>query len=256
MTKKKFATLLRDPVWQVIIGVIAIIVTIIIYYQGRIDEQASKILALKNQSDQQASEILALKSQLDENNIKIAALTTQLSEREAEVLALKNQRAIIASSGLLEGILSTGNAQFEWQWAGENLYGRVTLSELNGEKVVSQAKMGLIQKTLQDTILMNGQVFDLAPDTMGTFIINDDGSIEIDLTIEKKSRRTGLTSLETINGTLQQTLCYAGKVSYSGNEGSFMGDMILVNYISSLGVQVDDWFTSKQDWFETYLLDR
>ncbi|MBI5953792.1 MAG: hypothetical protein HY865_19220 [Chloroflexi bacterium] len=245
-TTKKFATFLSNPVWQgigVVIAIIAVIVAIIIsLYQSKIDQQASEILVLKNQ--------------LDESNKKITALTTQLGERDAEILSLNKRLAIIVSNGLLEGILSTGSAQFEWQWAGENLYGRFTLSDLNGKKIVSRAKMGLIQKTLQDTIVMNGLVFDLAPDTTGSFVINNDGSITLDLTVEKKSRRTESINLETINGTLQQTLCYAGRVSYSGSEGSFMGDMILVNYISSLGIQVDDWFTSKQDWFEKYLLDR
>jgi len=162
--------------------------------------------------------------------------------------------------GLIVGIaIASRNdvyGTYEWQWSGENWYGRVTLDELNNERVISQAKMGLLQKTLEDTISMNGKVFDLAPNTVGTFKVNNDGSITMDLTIEKKSRRTGFVGIETINGTLYETLCYAGNVSYSGNEGLYSGDVVLVKYLPSFGVQVNDWFSSEQDWFDKYFLDR
>ena len=162
----------------------------------------------------------------------------------------------LAPSSSIEERLLAGDVPFVWQWAGENWYGRVTLSEINGNKLISQANMGLIQKTLDDAILMNGKVFSLAPGTMGTFVINDDGSITIDLAIEKKSRRTGLTGIEIVSGTLEQTLCYSGTVSYAGNEGRYNGDIVLVYDSSSLGSQVDEWFKNNPHWFDKHVLDR
>lgn len=38
---------------------------------------------------------------------------------------------------------------YEWQWAGENWYGRLTFQKLNGKNVITQARVGLIEKLLR-----------------------------------------------------------------------------------------------------------
>lgn len=197
------------------------------------------------------------------SNIQIPLNATRTAEARAPVVisstaplptTILGQEPI--SNTLLETMLLRGDVPFVWQWAGENWYGRVILSEIDGRRVVSQANMGLIQKTTQDAILIEGKVFSLAPGTLGTFEINNDGSITLDFAIQKKSRRTSTIDIETIHGTLKPSLCYAGSFSYAGIEGSYSGDVILVNDTSSLGASVDEWFEENQDWFESYLIDR
>lgn len=204
---------------------------------------------------------LSYQAKLKEITIPLNA--TQTVEARQSIVALTPSPTSFPNSSQgsppivpLENMLLQGDVPFVWQWAGENWYGRVTLSEMNGQRVINQANMGLIQKTIQDTVLMDGKVFSLAPGTFGTFLINDDGSITIDLAIEKKSRRTNLVGIEIINGILKPVLCYAGSVSYSGVEGSYTGDIILVHDTSLLGASVDEWFKNNQNWFENYLIDR
>ncbi len=152
------------------------------------------------------------------------------------------------------------NSTFEWQWAAENMYGRVRLERLNNKNVITQVKMGLIQKTLEQPnmearILMDGMVLQMAPNSQGTFEITDNG-IELDFMAQKKNRRTGQINLENIKGSLSQVPCYAGRVTFSSNEGTYAGDMILVGYESQLGSHVNDWFKNEQKWYDKYLLDR
>jgi hypothetical protein len=229
----------------------------ILTLETQLGERDAEMSTLKTQLDDRDAKILTLETQLGEHDAKLVTLQTQLGERDKEILALKEQIQTAQLANPLEDKLSQGDVQFEWQWAGENWYGRMTLEKQGTNNVISQATVGLMEKTPEDRILMDGQVLDLAPGTIGTFEITDDG-IKIKLTVEKKSRHIGIISLETITGTLQPTLCYAGRVSYSGSEGPFKGEMILVQYISQLGIQVDDWFENKseRDWFVRYLIDR
>jgi hypothetical protein len=229
----------------------------ILTLETQLGKRDAEMSTLKTQLDDRDAKILTLETQLGEHDAKLVTLQTQLGERDKEILALKEQIQTAQLANPLEDKLSQGDVQFEWQWAGENWYGRMTLEKQGTNNVISQATVGLMEKTPEDRILMDGQVLDLAPGTIGTFEITDDG-IKIKLTVEKKSRHIGIISLETITGTLQPTLCYAGRVSYSGSEGPFKGEMILVQYISQLGIQVDDWFENKseRDWFVRYLIDR
>jgi len=155
-----------------------------------------------------------------------------------------------APSTLLTALREAIYKTYEWQWAGENWYGRATLANINDKKVITQARVGLIRKTLDDRIVMEGKVLEL---TQGTFNITSKG-IELDLTVNKKNRRTGDILHERIKGALQQRLCFAGRVIYSSEIGTFLGDMILVDYKSDFNV--DDWFSNKQDWFKQYIVDR
>ncbi len=145
---------------------------------------------------------------------------------------------------------------YEWQWAGENWYGRITFENRNDQNIITQVRVGLIEKTLEDRVLMGGMVLQLVPNTTGTFeIVN--GGIELEIIVQKKNRRTGQIDNDTIKGFLTEVPCYAGRVTYSG-DGVYEGDMILVGYESQLGFNVNDWFRNEneQEWFDHYLLDR
>jgi hypothetical protein len=152
------------------------------------------------------------------------------------------------------------NSTFEWQWAAENWYGRILVNEINKKNVITQAKAGLIQKTMkrdgaESRILMDGLILQLVPNSQGTFEVTKTGA-NIDLLVQKKGRGSERIVLENIKGHLSAVPCYAGRVSFSSEEGTYTGDMILVGYQSQLGSQVDDWFKNDHKWFEKYLLDR
>lgn len=152
------------------------------------------------------------------------------------------------------------NGTFEWQWAAENWYGRIDLEKINNKNVVTQAKVGLLQKTLERDdaearILMGGMILRQVPNSRGTFDFSKTG-VNLDLMVQKKNRRSGLIVLENIKGFLNEVPCYAGRVNFSSDEGAYMGDMILVGYQSQLGSQVDDWFKNDQKWFDKQPLDR
>lgn len=149
---------------------------------------------------------------------------------------------------------------FEWQWAAENWYGKVTLEKINDENIITQAKVGLIMKTLgnanlEPRILMDGMVLRLAPNSKSTFEFVEDG-LDLDLSVQKKHRGTGVINLEHIKGRLNEVPCFAGRVTFSSNVGTYEGDIILVGYESQLGAHVKDWFNNEQEWFENYLMDK
>jgi hypothetical protein len=145
---------------------------------------------------------------------------------------------------------------YEWQWAGENWYGRIDLGKINDENIITQARVGLIEKTREGWIWMDGKVLELAEGVENTFEITDSG-IVINLMVDKKNRQTGEIVREALKGTLQQVQCFAGRITYSGELGTYYGDMILVDYRSDFAPLVDDKFIpgSKLDWFQKYLID-
>lgn len=139
---------------------------------------------------------------------------------------------------------------YEWQWAGESWYGRVTLAKQDGNDVIQRARVGVIEKIVTlgrpDVTQMSGRLLELV---RGTFSRKSNNAIEIHLTVDKVNRRTNQPERETIDGTLLPIPCYAGKVVYAG---AFEGDMILVRYVSTVGSVVDDWFRQSNPdpaWF-------
>lgn len=130
---------------------------------------------------------------------------------------------------------------YEWQWAGENWYGRISFDEVDNRKAITQARVGVIDKAATtDLIWMNGRVLELVS---GTYEITQ-GNVEIDLIVNKYDKRLQKVVQQTITGLLQPTRCYAGQVTYENNDtgDKYGGDMILVDYKSHLSNIVDDWF--------------
>lgn len=200
----------------------------------------------------------ALITRLVERNEKIATLNAEIAQRDAQINLLTKELNDLKQP-LRRILTQDGGVDFEWQWAGENWYGRVTLEQRGTEGVITQAQVGLLEKKLSDESSMTGQVFNMVPNT-GVFNITDDGIVHLQFSTKKKDRRLGTIDTVIIAGDLRQTLCYVGEVSYknidTGNQ--YSGDMVLANHITQLGEQVDNWFGPNidQTWFERYIVDR
>jgi hypothetical protein len=203
------------------------------------------------------NEMKSLRSQLEMRDVQILDLQTKINEQDKEIATLKNQ--INNPPNPLTKILSqgSGDANFEWQWAGENWYGRVTLQKQGESYLIPQAKVGLLEKNIEDRFLMNGQVLNLVDNAPGTFEITDNG-IRIEIPVIKKDRRTNEPTFITLKGALKQTLCYAGRLGYLDGGGLYQGDMVLVDldYGPIYASQLDDWFLNEQAWFDQYYIDR
>ena len=201
---------------------------------------------------------LPLNAQIDDREEKIMALNAEIAQRDAQIKSLTDE--INNLKNPLHAILTReGKTQFEWQWAGENWYGRVVMENQAGKDVITQAQVGLLEKNFVDDLSMHGQVLNLVRDT-GSVTITEDGTIHLEFAINKKYRRTGTVSAAIVTGDLQQALCYAGKVNYKHTDtgSQYPGDLILVNYITPLGNSIENWFSPNEDqtWFERYLVDR
>jgi hypothetical protein len=195
---------------------------------------------------------------VDDREKKIMELTADIAQRDAQIQSLTEEVNSLKHP-LQEILAQDGKVPFEWQWAGENWYGRVVMEKQAEQDVITQAQIGLLEKNLIDDMIMHGQVLNLVPGT-GSLSFTEDGVIHLEFVVRKKDRRLGTESTAFVTGDLQQSLCYAGQVNYketdTGNQ--YPGNIILVNYITPLGDSIDYWFSPNKDqpWFERYLIDR
>lgn len=130
---------------------------------------------------------------------------------------------------------------YEWQWAGENWYGRVTFSKRN---TISQGRVGLITKIYAP----DGRArFEMGDEVMrvveGTYRQKQDGEVEIDMLVKKRVKGEHPELEQRIVGTLEERRCLAGQVQYQDHLTGkrYLGDMILVDYCSHLGEDVPTW---------------
>jgi hypothetical protein len=187
---------------------------------------------------------------------QIRELTDQIAQRDAQIESLTNE--INSLKHPLQEILARdGRTQFEWQWAGENWYGRVVMEQQGDRDMITEAHLGLLEKKFSDDTSIAGQVFKLVPNS-GNINITDDGVIHLQFSAQKKDRRSGMIRTVVITGDLQQALCYAGTVNnrYADTNEQYPGDMILVNYITQFDDPVENWFFKDQPWFDRYIVDR
>ena len=74
---------------------------------------------------------------------------------------------------------------YEWQWAGENWYGRLTLANQNGKNVVSSLRIGELRKKYSGA----GGMFHIGPRLVelveGSFELQADHRLKLDLTVDK-----------------------------------------------------------------------
>jgi cell division protein FtsL len=194
----------------------------------------------------------------NQSQAKISDLTAQIAQRDAQINSLTDEINSLKHP-LQEILAQNGRADFEWQWAGENWYGRVIIKQQGNMDVITQARVGLLEKKLDDKTSMAGQVYNLVSDS-GNINITDDGIVHLQFSAQKKDRRSGMVGTVVIAGDLQPVLCYAGKVNNRNADTNeqYPGDMILVNYITRLGDPVENWFSPNidQPWFERYIVDR
>jgi hypothetical protein len=122
---------------------------------------------------------------------------------------------------------------YEWQWAGENWYGRLRLAKHNDALVIDRANVGRLRKTYRAGRFRSFEMTDTVLTlNHGTVHISDPDTIQLTLSVQK--RVAGLPGFvpQTITGELHRTPCFAGRVQYrdpnTGNAN--VGDMILVSY--------------------------
>jgi hypothetical protein len=132
---------------------------------------------------------------------------------------------------------------YEWQWAGENWFGRITLSDHNR---ISQAKVGVLKKAYAP----NGSArFEIQDEVMqlvdGTYEPKGESKVAIEMLVKKKVRGEHPELQQTIVGILEKRHCLVGQVKYQDylTGKSYFGDMILVNYSSPLGEEIEAWYT-------------
>ena len=139
---------------------------------------------------------------------------------------------------------------YEWQWAGENWYGRISLANQNGKNVVTSMRVGELQKRYAD----GGDTFSfqIGPQPIlelveGGFGLDAD-RLTLDLTVRKKVIHSDVPARQRITGSLGRKLCFVGKVKYSdfAAQKDYVGDMILVDYISRFDERIENWFTSER----------
>jgi hypothetical protein len=131
--------------------------------------------------------------------------------------------------------------RYEWQWAGENWFGKITLSNHN---TISRAKVGVLKKVY----MADGSAkFDIQDDVMklveGTYQYDGDSKVEIDMLVKKHIPGESADLEQRIVGTLEKRRCFAGQVEYQDHLTGkrYLGDIILVDYCSHLGDDVLAW---------------
>jgi hypothetical protein len=193
--------------------------------------------------EEYTAQISILKAQLNVSEMEKDSLKIQLEKRNQEIRKSDEQTPSLAPNNSLEQSLLQGDVPFEWQWAGENWYGRMSLGERDGKYTVIQARVGDVEKLVAsntpDVTRMNGRILELID---GNFEIMADNTIKLNMLVDKKNRRTNKVEPVTVSGILQPVACYAGTATYTNDTGSFEGDIILVGYVSSVGNVVNDWF--------------
>ncbi|MCK4793621.1 MAG: hypothetical protein KAV87_58370 [Desulfobacteraceae bacterium] len=138
-------------------------------------------------------------------------------------------------------VSSEASGTYEWQWAGENWYGRITLSDRN---TITQGRVGRIRKRYA---LDGSARFEMEDEVMrlvnGIYTPKQDRKVEINMLVSKKVTGEHPELEQTIVGTLEQRHCLAGQVQYQDHLTGkrYFGDMILVDYSSHLGEDVKTW---------------
>ncbi len=131
---------------------------------------------------------------------------------------------------------------YEWQWAGENWFGRITLSEHNS---ITQARVGVLKKVYAPDGSASFEVQDEVMQLVeGTYEQKGDSKVAINMLVRKKVKGDHPNLQQTVAGVLDRCHCFVGKVEYhdhlTGNK--HFGDMILVNHSSSLGEEIEAWY--------------
>ncbi len=137
--------------------------------------------------------------------------------------------------------LSDFTGTYEWQWAGENWYGKIDLS---ARGIISRAKVGLLTKTYASdgsaSFRMGNKVMQLVS---GSYSPKGQSRVKIEMLVRKKVTGQHSELQQTVVGTLEARRCLAGQVEYKDplTGRSHIGDMILVDYCSHLEDDILAW---------------
>lgn len=130
---------------------------------------------------------------------------------------------------------------YGWQWAGENWFGKITLSEHN---TITQGRVGYMRKSYaQDGSAQFEMEHEIMHLVSGTYTLRGDSSVNIDMLVKKKVKGDHPELEQRIVGTLEERRCLAGQVEYQDHLTGkrYPGDMILVKYCSHVGDGILTW---------------
>lgn len=137
--------------------------------------------------------------------------------------------------------------EYEWQWAGENWYGRVLFEKENEQGKVKMARVYELRKKYSDKVedytfeLGESPVLDCRDGEVTQFSEN---KIRIRMVGNKTTVERPGEAQHVIEGVLRRVPCFAGEVKFKNqsNKRVTNGKMILVGYISLKGSCVADKF--------------
>ena len=126
---------------------------------------------------------------------------------------------------------------YEWQWAGENWYGRLRLSPDRAQGSANLARVFALHKVYKSP---RNYAFKFAQSPIlnlinGNFDVLGSGALRLSLTINKTNHDSTAYVRHQILGDLSPIMCFAGKVRYVNLDTQEQpeGDMVLVNYESA-----------------------
>ena len=140
---------------------------------------------------------------------------------------------------------------YEWQWAGENWYGRIMIS--NDGRITKARVFQLNKKyrTPSDFSFELGKA-PIIESISGT--VNKESNDNLNISIVAKKTVKGKHGYvdHIITGTLKPVLCYAGKVKYTDQDTkrNSLGDIVLVNYKSLTGEDVEESFEPSRSYLK------
>jgi hypothetical protein len=131
----------------------------------------------------------------------------------------------------------TIDQSYEWQWAGENWYGRLHLSPDGAQGAVNMLRVFALHKVYKgprdyEFAFAQSPVINLIS---GKFEVLGSGALRLSVAVNKTNHDSTAYVPHQITGDLSPTMCFAGKVRYVNMETKEQpeGDMVLVSYESA-----------------------
>lgn len=142
--------------------------------------------------------------------------------------------------------------EYEWQWAGENWYGRIKLVKEDEDCKVKMARVFKIKKDFIDdkNFTIVKEKLPILELIEGEFTFKKPDGLEIELIVYKETTGYSNYVVHKIKCDLKAVLCFAGKITYLNSITSeeIEGDMVLVNYKSLEGDDINVKFSPTIDY--------
>jgi len=145
--------------------------------------------------------------------------------------------------------------EYEWQWAGENWYGRILLSRDDHTDSIKMARIFRIEKKYKNSTNFS---FELSPSPIinkemgesGTLKVKKNGDLFIEFLAKKQVNDEADYVSHKVVANLKQVTCFAGKVKFTDHKTNrpSEGDMILVDYNSLPGDDIEEFFEPERNF--------